>query len=279
MLNHIVKNEESNLESLLLRGSEALWDDLIAETGDKTLHELAMSLEKNTHELSCGDLQVVLVRVLFLDQSKIVGVECIILILNLLIGKLVVLGDSLKGLSDDIDGFFSQVGNFCLSHEAGACLIDNILECLDLSDQSIGIKLIFHGIVEVFVECLGHLVKDWCSNSACLSSLHESWEASSTGCANAIVSLVVSLSHQQLADLLNVIVAHFGDFIDEDSKHLQSNIFLLDLVSHDLHSFPTIGTCRGGHLLEDVSKLGKVLLALDSHFRVKGSHRENRWEH
>ena len=45
MLNHIVKNEESNLESLLLSGSEALRDDLIAEFGDKTLHELAVSLE------------------------------------------------------------------------------------------------------------------------------------------------------------------------------------------------------------------------------------------
>ena len=153
------------------------------------------------------------------------------------------MSDSLKGLGDDIDGFLSQVGNFCFSHEAGASLIDDILECLNLSDQSISFELVLHGIVKVFVECLCHLVKDWCSDSACLSSLHESWEASSTGCANAIISLVACLSHQQLADLLNVIVAHLGYFIDEDSKHLQSDIFLLDLISDDLHGLLTISTC------------------------------------
>ncbi len=56
MLNHIVEDEESNLESLLLGGSEALRDNLIAETGDETLNILAVSLEKDTHELSCSDL-------------------------------------------------------------------------------------------------------------------------------------------------------------------------------------------------------------------------------
>ena len=202
-----------------------------------------MSLEEDTHELSCSDLQVILVRILFFNQSKIVGIERVIFILNLLVGKRVVLSDSLKGLGDDIDGFLSQVGYFCFSHEAGTSLIDDILKCLNLSNQSVGFQLVFHGIIEVFVKCLGHLVEDWCSNSARLSSLHESWEASSTCCANAVISLVASLSHQQLADLLNVIVAHLGHFIDEDSEHLQSDIFLLDLISHNLHGFLTIGTC------------------------------------
>ena len=35
MLNHVIKDEQSDLESLLLGGAEASWDDLSAETLDK----------------------------------------------------------------------------------------------------------------------------------------------------------------------------------------------------------------------------------------------------
>jgi len=35
MLNHVIKDEKSYLESLLLGGAEARWDDLSAQTLDK----------------------------------------------------------------------------------------------------------------------------------------------------------------------------------------------------------------------------------------------------
>lgn len=35
MLDHVIKDEESNLESLLLGGAEASWDDFSAQTLDK----------------------------------------------------------------------------------------------------------------------------------------------------------------------------------------------------------------------------------------------------
>ena len=92
MLNHIIKDEESKLEALLLGASEASRDDLVAEALDEGTNEVLVSLEQGAHKLSGSDLQVELVGVLLLDKSQIVSVKHIILILNLLlIGERVVL--------------------------------------------------------------------------------------------------------------------------------------------------------------------------------------------
>ena len=56
VLNHVVEDEECELEALLLVAAEAVRDDLVAQTLHETLNRLLVRLEEGTHELSCGDL-------------------------------------------------------------------------------------------------------------------------------------------------------------------------------------------------------------------------------
>ena len=167
------------------------------------------------------------------------------------------------------------MSHFLICHETGASLVNNVLERLDLSNKSVCFHLILHSFVEIFIECLSHLVESWCINISRLSSLHESGQASSAGGSNTIISLVAGLGHQELADLLDMIVADLRHFIDEDGEHLQSHIFLFDLIGHNLHGLFAIGTSLGSNLLKHICKLGKVLLPLDSHLRVQSCHREH----
>ena len=107
MLNHVIKNEEGELEALLLTTAEASWDDLVAETRNKTCNRLSVSLEEGTHELSSCDLQIKFVGVLLLEQSHIISIESVILIFDLLIRKRQVLSNSFEGLVDNVNRLFA----------------------------------------------------------------------------------------------------------------------------------------------------------------------------
>lgn len=173
MLNHVVKDVETHLVALLLVASEAAWDEVGAEGRDKTSDHVTVSLEKCAHELSSGDLEVILVGVFLLDEHQVIGVEHIILVLDLLVGEGIVLGDSLKGLVDDVDALLAEVGNLFLGHKAGACSLNAILEGLNLRNKSVGVELLLHSLVNVLVEGLGHGVESGHINVALLGSLHK----------------------------------------------------------------------------------------------------------
>ena len=112
VLNHVIKDEEGELVALLLVAREAGRDDVSAKGLHESSHGIFVRLKEAAHELSSSDLQIKLIGVLLFDESHIVSIESIILILDLLVGEGVVLGDSLEGLGDDADGFLTQVVNF-----------------------------------------------------------------------------------------------------------------------------------------------------------------------
>lgn len=197
MLNHIIKDEESKLEALLLGASEASRDDLVAEALDEGTNEVLVSLEQGAHKLSGSDLQVELVGVLLLDKSQIVSVKHIILILNLLlIGERVVLSDTLKRLGDDVNGLISDMSCLSVGHESFTSLIDHILESLNLSDERVRIQLLLHSGIKVGVVLLGHLVEGGRIHVPGLGSLHKARQRTGTSAANAVVGLVAGLSHE-----------------------------------------------------------------------------------
>lgn len=274
MLDHIVEDEECKLEALLLGASEAGRDDLVAEALDKRTTEVLVSLEEGTHELGGSDLEIELIRVLLLDQSEIVGIKHVILILNLLLcGERVVLRDALKRLVDDVDRLVGNVGSLFSSHQTGAGLIDDILEGLNLSNESVRIQFLLHGGVKVSIVLFGHLVESCSIHVSGLCNLHEAGESGGTSATNAVVGLVASLGHKERAELTDVVVADLRDFVDEDGKHLEGNILLFNLVSHHIHGLFTLaGRC---HFLEHISELSEALLACNTHLGVKSRHLKN----
>ena len=80
--------------------------------------------------------------------------------------------------------------------------------------------------------------------------------------------------------MVNVVVAYLRDLIDEYSNHLESNIFLFDLISDNLHRlFNTIGISCRGNFFKNISERSEGFLTLNAHRGVKSSHLEDRWEH
>ena len=118
-----------------------------------------MSLEQDTHELGSCNLKVVLIVVLLLDEGKVISIELIILIFDLVSRKLVVLLNSLERLVDNADRLFTEVVDLFRAHETWASSINDILEALHLGDECISVKLGLHGLVNVLIEGLGHGMK------------------------------------------------------------------------------------------------------------------------
>ena len=96
VLNHIVKDEDGESVSLDLSASKGLWDELGLAFVDNILNGISVGLEEGSDDLSASGLQIVLVRVLLLDESQVLSIELLILILSFLLGELSVLLDSLK---------------------------------------------------------------------------------------------------------------------------------------------------------------------------------------
>ena len=97
MLDHVVEDEQSELEALVLVACEASGDELATQALHYISNKVTVSLEKGAHELSSGNLQVILISVLMLDQLKIISIKSVVLILDLvLVGNVLVLGDALE---------------------------------------------------------------------------------------------------------------------------------------------------------------------------------------
>ena len=79
-----------------------------------------MGLEKDAHEFGSADLKVELVAVRFFEKGEIIGIKCIILILDLFGGECIVFGDSLEGLVDNTNCLNAKLIDLVLGHEAGA---------------------------------------------------------------------------------------------------------------------------------------------------------------
>ena len=137
VLNHVIKDKESEFEALLFIASEALWNDFIADFLNKAMNVLSVGLEKGTHELSSGNLQVELVGILLLNHGHVIRIKNIVLILSLIVVELVILHDSFKRLGHDIDGFLAYVLDFFSRHQTYTSLVNNILESLNLYNQSV----------------------------------------------------------------------------------------------------------------------------------------------
>ena len=96
VLNHIIEDEQSELEALLLLASEASGDDFIAKSEDKLCNIVSVGLHEDAHEFGSANLKVELVGVLLFDKGEVIGIKCVILILNLFGGECIVLRNSLE---------------------------------------------------------------------------------------------------------------------------------------------------------------------------------------
>ena len=172
VLNHVIEDEESELEALLLTAAEAAGNDLVTKACNKSCDVISVSLEKAAHKLSSRNLQIKLVGVLFLDQSHIISIQSIVLVLDLLLRECQVLGNSFERLGDNINGFISKVSDLFGSHKTGTGDINHILEGLNLDDQSVSVEFSLHGLVNVCVENFGHSVKLLNRDVTCLACLH-----------------------------------------------------------------------------------------------------------
>ena len=83
VLNHIIKNEKGKLQAILLLASKASRNDFISKCENKLSNIVSMGLEKDAHEFGSADLKVELVAVRFFEKGEIIGIKCIILILDL----------------------------------------------------------------------------------------------------------------------------------------------------------------------------------------------------
>ena len=267
VLNHVIEDEESELEALLLTAAEAARDDLVAKALNKTGDRLSMSLHKSAHKLSSRDLQIKLVRILLLNQSHIISIQSIILVLDLLLGERQVLGDSLERLGDNINGLLAKVGDLVGSHEAGTSHINHVLEGLNLDYQGVSVEFSLHGLVNVCVKSLGHSVKLLSGDVAGFGCLHESWKGSGTVLADRVIGIERGQTEEECAELLNVVENLVRNLVNEDSKHLECDILLLNLIGYNRHVFILLPDGCGirGNFSEYISKLCECILALDAH--------------
>lgn len=109
MLNHIVKDEQGELEALLLLAGEASGNDFIAKCEYKLCNKVSMGLHKDAHEFGSANLKVELVGVLLFNKGEVIGIKCVILILDLFGGECIVFSDSLEGLVDNTNCFNAKI--------------------------------------------------------------------------------------------------------------------------------------------------------------------------
>ena len=280
VLNHVIEDEKSELEALLLTAAEAAGNDLVTKACNKSCDVISVSLEKAAHKLSSRDLQIKLVGVLFLDQSHIISIQSIVLVLDLLLRECQVLGNSFERLGDNINGFISKVSDLFGSHKTGTGDINHILEGLNLDDQSVSVEFSLHGLVNVCVENFGHSVKLLNRDVTCLACLHQSWEGTGTVLADRVIGVERSKTEEESTKLFNVVEDLVGGLVNEDGKHLKCNILLLDLVSDNRHVFfSTINACTGwGNFSKHISELSECILTGDTHGWVKCCHGKDRGE-
>lgn len=276
-LNHVVKNEKKELLLLLGIVLGDLWKDGGNELLDKSLAVSLVSLEENTEDLSKGNLELILVLVLLLENGKVLLVESVVLVSLLVL--LLVLGvvlDSVLRLLDKAKDFLREEIDAFWLKKTLTSLLDNLLEGLSLANKAVSFGLTLHCLDDVVAVCFSHLVN--LSNViwlGLLSTLDESWKSSGTGVSDVIASIELSESKQNGADLLDVLGTSSAKFFNEDNEHLNGGILLLDLVSHDI-DFLGISSIWLD-LVEDICELSSTF-AFNSHLWFKGSHGKNGWE-
>jgi len=140
-----------------------------------------MSLEEDAHDLGNGQLEIILVVVLLLDDFQVILIELFIFVLrlSLILGELIVLLDPRVGVVVKIDENLGQSDHAVLREDTLADLVDDLLGCLDLADEGVSLGLLVDGLPERVQEDSAHVlqVKD---GAACsLYALDKSREGSS----------------------------------------------------------------------------------------------------
>ena len=72
MLNHVIKNKQTELLPLLVVGAKSCGQHGVLELGHKLVDELNVRLEQNAHQLSRSELKVKLVVVLLNSLERLV---------------------------------------------------------------------------------------------------------------------------------------------------------------------------------------------------------------
>lgn len=158
MLDHVIKDENSEFVSLLLTTAECCWDDFSCKLADQLSDKVFMRLEESSHKLSKAHLQIMLVLVLLLEQSEIILVKLVVLILWLFFLHVIVFLDTLEGFFNELKALGSNSVDFFLGVDAYTSLSDVIFNSLHLEDAGISVKLLVNSLENVFVVKLSHCV-------------------------------------------------------------------------------------------------------------------------
>lgn len=226
--------------------------------------ELFVSLKQGSKYLSEGNLQFVLVLILFFEHGNIILIKLVLLFaLHILLLILLVILLSIFGLLQEIKYLLTKLLDTELLKKAFSSLLKDLFDRLRLSNQALSLSFGLHSIQNVVGVFLGHLVKRFdVVRVRLLVTLDQAWESAGARDTNVVACVELCESLEYLGDIFDVWSETGAQLVNKNNKHLDGAVFLFDFVSHDV-----------GFLLFVVAKFFKhtldvcaLLLALDLHF-------------
>jgi hypothetical protein len=195
-LNHVVKDEKKEL--LLLLGIVLcnFWKYCGNELLDKVTAMSLVSLEKNTEDFSESNLELILILVLFLENSKIFLVEFVFFIaFKVLFLVLGVILNSVFRLLDETKDFLGKCVNACWLKKILPRFLDDFLDSLSLADKTVCLSFTLHSFDKVVAVGLRHFVNlgnvFWLSF---FSAFDQTWKSSSTRVSDVVTCIELSKS-------------------------------------------------------------------------------------
>ena len=89
-------------------------------------------------------------------------------------------------------------------------------------------------------------------NFAGLGCLNKARQALGTSLTNAVIGGIVGQTEQKFADLITILEAYIGYFVNKDGKHLKGNILFFNLIGDDVHGIAIACGLVWGDLAENL---------------------------